>query len=185
MKLPHNSSQPPPPPHPPPPSNLPPNPTQQRGSGNDSCVYGQCCSTTRELAYISFDCMTNGPEDSISYNIIMKTCIYNVDPLKPHFHTVKLGFTGVYIIFLFLLKNIDCGYSLEPPRRDGSNEYPQSMFWADIRKISELFVSENFQFLEVKISIYFNRRVFVLMCVCAQQRLKSACAGLSESSLSA
>ena len=23
---------------------------------------------------------------------------------------------------------IDCGYSLEPPRRGGSNEYPQSMF---------------------------------------------------------
>ena len=24
--------------------------------------------------------------------------------------------------------SIDCGYSLEPPRRGGSNEYPQSMF---------------------------------------------------------
>ena len=24
------------------------------------------------------------------------------------------------------LKSIDCGYSLEPPRRGGSNEYPQS-----------------------------------------------------------
>ena len=24
--------------------------------------------------------------------------------------------------------NIDCGYWLEPPRRGGSNEYPQSMF---------------------------------------------------------
>ena len=24
-------------------------------------------------------------------------------------------------------QNIDCGYSLEPPRRGGSNEYPQSM----------------------------------------------------------
>ena len=59
---------------------------------------------------------------------IMKTCLYNFDPLKPNFYIVKLGFTGVYIIFLFLLKNIDCGYSLEPPRRGGSNEYPQSMF---------------------------------------------------------
>ena len=26
--------------------------------------------------------------------------LYNIDPLKPHFYTVKLGFTGVYIIFL-------------------------------------------------------------------------------------
>ena len=32
--------------------------------------------------------------------IITKTRLYNFDPLKPHFYTVKLGFTGVYIIFL-------------------------------------------------------------------------------------
>ena len=31
------------------------------------------------------------------------TCPCNVDPLTPHFYIVKLGFTGVYIIFLFLL----------------------------------------------------------------------------------
>ena len=31
-------------------------------------------------------------------------------------------------IFRFSAQNIDCGYSLEPPRRGGSNEYPQSMF---------------------------------------------------------
>ena len=30
---------------------------------------------------------------------ITKTYLYNVDPLKPHFYIVKLGFTGVYIIF--------------------------------------------------------------------------------------
>ena len=58
----------------------------------------------------------------------MKTHLCNFDPLKPHFYIVKLRFTGVYIILLFLLKNIHCGYSLEPPQRGGSNEYPQSMF---------------------------------------------------------
>ena len=95
--------------------------------------------------------------------IIRKTYLYNFDSLKPHFHIVKLGFTGVYIIFLFLLKNIDCGYPLEPPRRGGSNEYPQSMFWADIwKKNIRIFVSESFQILEVKVSIYLNRRVFVM-----------------------
>ena len=57
-----------------------------------------------------------------------KTCLYNFDPLRPNFYTVKLGFTGVDIIFLLLLKKIDCGYSLEPPRSGGSYEYPQSMF---------------------------------------------------------
>ena len=29
-----------------------------------------------------------------------ETCLYNVDPIKTHFYIVKLGFTGVYIIFL-------------------------------------------------------------------------------------
>ena len=67
-----------------------------------------------------------GLENRRSY--ITKTYLYNFDPLKPHFYIVKLGFTGVNLFFLFLLKNIDCWYSLEPPRRGGSNEYPQSMF---------------------------------------------------------
>ena len=31
---------------------------------------------------------------------ITKTYLYNFDPLKPHFYTVKLGFTGIYIILL-------------------------------------------------------------------------------------
>ena len=34
---------------------------------------------------------------------ITKTYLYNFDPLQPHFYKVKLGFTGAYIIFLFLL----------------------------------------------------------------------------------
>ena len=31
-------------------------------------------------------------------------------------------------------QNIDRGYSLEPPRRGGSSEYPQSIFWAEKKK---------------------------------------------------
>ena len=31
-------------------------------------------------------------------------------------------------IFHISAQNIDCGYSLEPPWRSGSNEYTQSMF---------------------------------------------------------
>ena len=59
---------------------------------------------------------------------ITKTCLYNFDPLEPHFCIVKLGFTGVYIIFHISAQNIGCGYSLEPPRQGGSKEYPQSIF---------------------------------------------------------
>ena len=37
-------------------------------------------------------------------------------------------------IFIFLLKNIDCGYSWEPHHRGGSNEYQQSMFLSRNKK---------------------------------------------------
>ena len=42
-----------------------------------------------------------------------------------------------FYIFLIFAQNIDCGYTLEPPRRGGSNEYPQYnlCFGAKIRKI--------------------------------------------------
>ena len=33
-------------------------------------------------------------------------------------------------------QNIDCGYSLEPPQRGGSNEYLQSMFLSRNKKIN-------------------------------------------------
>ena len=112
---------------------------------------------------------------------ITKTYLYNFDPLKPYF-IVKLGLIGVYITCLIFaqkhrlwvlvrtasptiyvlsrLKNIDCGYLLEPPRT-------QSMFWAEIWKYQEyfclFFLSKNFQILEVKFSVYLNRCVFVMV----------------------
>ena len=63
---------------------------------------GSCCSTSFFWTTVC--------------SIVMKTCLYNVYPLKPHFYVIKLGFKVVYIIFLILLKNIDCGYSLEQSR---------------------------------------------------------------------
>ena len=93
--------------------------------------------------------------------IITKTRLYNTDPLKPHFYIVKLGLTGVYIIFLISAQKHRLWYSLEPPRRGGSNEYKQSMFWAEICKISEFFIWK-FSVFEVKVSIYFY--FFELAC---------------------
>ena len=56
--------------------------------------------------------------------------IYRFSPVKiENFHG------NIFDIFLIFAQNIDCGYTLEPPRRGGSNEYPQSMFWSKIRKI--------------------------------------------------
>ena len=47
-------------------------------------------------------------------------------------------------MFLISAQNIDCGYSLEPPRRGGSNEYPQSMFLSRNKKIMYTPVNPSF-----------------------------------------
>ena len=47
-------------------------------------------------------------------------------------------------IFQISTQNIDCGYSLEPPRRGGSNEYPQSIFLAEITQIMYTPVNPSF-----------------------------------------
>ena len=62
------------------------------------------------------------------------------------FHHQKLSFflDKNSDIFHISAKNIDCGYSLEPPRSGGSNEYSQSMFWAEIRKIMYTPVNPSF-----------------------------------------
>ena len=77
---------------------------------------------------------------------ITKTYLYNFDPFKPHFYIVKLGFTGVYVIFLISAQKHRL-WVLEVSR--------------NMKKISE-FLSENFQFLVMKFSIYLNRLVFVM-----------------------
>ena len=94
--------------------------------------------------------------------VITKTCLYNFDPLKPQFYIVKLGFIGVYIIFLIPTQNIDCEYSLEPPRRGGSNEYPQPMFLNRNMKNLKDFYLQIYIFLVVKFSVYLYRLVFVM-----------------------
>ena len=41
----------------------------------------------------------------------------------------------IFDIFHISAQNIDCRYSLEPPRRGGSTEYHSLCFGAEIRKI--------------------------------------------------
>ena len=97
----------------------------------------------------SFDFLSN--EILYDKKNIMKTCLCNIYPLEPHFYIAKLGYAGVYLFFLFLLQNIDCGYLLEPPRwrftQGGSNEYPQSMFWSKNKKNIKNFPVKIFIFM--------------------------------------
>ena len=78
----------------------------------------------------------------------------NFDPLQPHLYIVKLGFTGVYIIFLISAQNHRLWVLVRAA----------SMFWAVIWNISEI-LSENFQFWVMKFSIYLNRCVFVMQWI--------------------
>ena len=94
---------------------------------------------------------------------IRKTCPCKVYPLEPHFYIAKLGYAGVYLFFLFLLQNIDCGYSLEPPRRGGSNEYPQSMFWSKNKKNIKTFLMK-FSFFATEKNLYILHGQVFVMC---------------------
>ena len=64
-------------------------------------------------------------------------------PLRKHAHAIYRKCFGCknekfhwknFDIFLIFAQNIDCRYTLEPPRRGGYYEYPQSMFWSKNKK---------------------------------------------------
>ena len=52
-------------------------------------------------------------------------------------------------IFQISAQNIDCGYSLEPPRRGGSNGYPQSMFLIRNKKSNVYPCKPQFYYIKV------------------------------------
>ena len=83
---------------------------------------------------------------------ITKTRLYNFDPLEPHFYIVKLGFTGVCIIFLISAQNI--GEAVLTTTHNLCFERKYEKY--------QIFFSEDFHFLVVKFSVHLNRRVFVM-----------------------
>ena len=64
---------------------------------------------------------------------ITKTCPCNIQRFLKLWKNENFQLKN-FDIFLIFAQNIDCGYTLEPPRRGGSNEYPQSMFWSKNKK---------------------------------------------------
>ena len=52
-------------------------------------------------------------------------------------------------IFHISAQNIDYGYSLEPPRRGGYNEYPQSMFLSRNKKNNVYPCKPQFYYIKV------------------------------------
>ena len=71
------------------------------------------------------------PKLKTSIWYITKTRLYSFDRLKPHFYTVKLGFTGVYINFLI---------SAQKHRVWVLVRVLQYMFWAELWKLPSVFI---------------------------------------------
>ena len=93
---------------------------------------------------------------------ITKTRLYNTDPLKPQFYIVQLGFTGVYIIFLISAQKHRLWVLIRTASPRRLQRVPTIYVLSRNKKNIRVFLSENFQFLDVKFSIYLNRRVFVM-----------------------
>ena len=67
-----------------------------------------------------------------SSSVVVFSLHYENTPVEicwKFYHQKKWNFSDKHLdIFHISAQNIDCGYPLEPPRRGGYNEYPQSMF---------------------------------------------------------
>ena len=70
---------------------------------------------------------------------------------KFYHQKIKFFIKQNLIFFQISSQNIDCGYPLEPPRRGGSNEYPQSMGFSKIRKIMYTPVNPRFTIYNVQV----------------------------------
>ena len=68
---------------------------------------------------------------------------------KPHYENTPIKIYWDFQMkssgsFHISAQNIDFGYLLEPPRRGGSDEYPQSMFWSRNKKIMYTALNPSF-----------------------------------------
>ena len=96
-------------------------------------------------------------------------------PLNPHFYIVKLGFTGVYIIFLISAQK----HRLWVLVRTAVLTSTHNLCFEQIFEKYQSFLPEKIRFLEVKFSIYLNRRVFVMLLTWTNSR-QYGCTGSPE-----
>ena len=68
---------------------------------------------------------------------------------KFHLQKLKIFRWKTLIFFHISAQNMDCGYSLEPPRWGGSNEYPQSMSLSRNKKNNAYPCKSQFYYIKV------------------------------------
>ena len=108
------------------------------GGSNESGGFNKqpqfLCSCKSILSFSLYKIEFIGVFMSCTFTVIASIMSFHYEntPIQIYrkFHHQKLEVfrQKILIFFIFLVKNIDCGYSFEPPHRGGSNEYLQSMF---------------------------------------------------------
>ena len=86
-----------------------------------------------------------------------------ISPLKTESFQLK-----ILIFFHISAHNIDCGYSLEPPRRGSSNEYPQSVFLRSNKKNNVYPCKPQFYYIKVGLRGSKLYRYVFVMSFCSQ-----------------
>ena len=99
---------------------------------------------------------------SASEAIVLKDAVISVTFIAIHYENTPIQIywkfyhqnikkiqIKILIFFHISAQNIDCGYPLEPPRRGGSNGYPQSMFWSRNKKNNLYPCKPQFYFIKV------------------------------------
>ena len=116
-------------------------------------------------------CLFNGEWVSVTYwnnkdpYQIAERPHYENTPIQIYrkFHLQKLK--NIQITKHISAQNIDCGYALEPPRRGGSNAYPQYMYLNRNMKNSVYPCKPQFYYIKVGFKgVKINRHVFVMKC---------------------
>ena len=104
------------------------------------CLYGHCFFLlSLQLYFFIFSTCV----ETLHTSEIKSCCIFKRKTqfkIRYHYENMPVQYTEIFKvvknenfqkknvdIFLIFVPNIDCGYTLEPPRRGGSNEYPQSV----------------------------------------------------------
>ena len=94
-----------------------------------------CC----EPPHLSYALCRRYLETTITLRKHAYSNILKISPPKTEKFSEKIS-----DIFHISALNIDCGYPLEPPRRGGSNGYPQSMFLSRNKRIMYTPVNPSF-----------------------------------------
>ena len=105
------------------------------------------------MAYLQNQWITYEPQHQKMYLRTCEPSHYENTPIQTYwkiYHQKKWKFSDKNSdIFYISAQNIDCGYSLELPRRGGSNKYPQSIFLSRNKKNNVYPCKPQFYYIKV------------------------------------